>query len=173
LTIAQTRPNGEPPPRVGACADRTGAAYYALEHNRSVENDTPLLITFEADLRDVIVDGRDFLYHLFQFGKPQRARAVAEQLFGRAILRYVDRAWLAEDQKQRLALCDLAIQDDEVIKAHAQNRRVIGGRYRTRFCNAFLVRLPIRAEAILDVRQLEPSEAPEPEITLDVIRRCP
>jgi hypothetical protein len=47
------------------------------------------------------------------------------------------------------------------------------GRYRTRFCNAFLVHLPIRAEAILDVRQLEPSEAPEPEITLDVIRRCP
>jgi hypothetical protein len=61
LTTAHTRPAGEPLPRVGACADRTGATYYALKHNWSTENDTPLLITFEADVRDVIVDGRDFL----------------------------------------------------------------------------------------------------------------
>src|SRR5262249_31694416 len=98
LTITHTKPASEPPPRVGACADRTGAAYYALKHNRSAENDTPLLITFEADLRDVIIDGRDFLYPLFQLGKPDRARSVAEQLFGPAILRYVDRAWSTEDQ---------------------------------------------------------------------------
>jgi hypothetical protein len=170
LNTAHTRPAGEPPPRVGACADRIGAAYYALKHNWSPENAIPLLITFEADASDVIVDGRDFLYTLFQFGKPHRARSVAEQLFGNAILRYVDRAWSTEDQKQRLALCDLAVQDDAVIKAHAKNRKVIGGRYRTRFCSAFLVRLPISPDAVRDVRQLELGELPEPEITLDIIR---
>jgi hypothetical protein len=94
---------------------------------------------------------------------------VAEQVFGSAIVRYVDRAWSTEDQKQRLALCDLAIQDNDVITAHAQNRKVIGGRYRTRFCSAFLVRLPVRAEAVVDVCQLQASEMPEPDFTLDNI----
>jgi hypothetical protein len=37
LTTAHTKPTGEPPPWVGACADLTGAAYYALKHNRSSE----------------------------------------------------------------------------------------------------------------------------------------
>jgi hypothetical protein len=96
---------------------------------------------------------------------------MAEQLFGSAILRYVDRAWSTEDQERRLALCDLAIQDDEVIKAHAQNTKVIGGRYRTRFCNAFLVRLPISPEAVRDVRQLDPTQVPAAEISLhDILR---
>jgi hypothetical protein len=95
---------------------------------------------------------------------------VAEQLYGSAIRRYVDRAWSTEDQKQRIALCDLAVQDDAIVKAHAQNKTVIGGRYSTRFCSAFLVRLPVRAEAVLDVRQLELREVPDPEVSLDNIR---
>ena len=170
LTTAHTKPSGDSPPWVGACADPLGAAYYALKHNRSSENDIPLLITFEADLRNVIIDGRDFLYTLFQLGDPDRARPVAEQLFGSAICRYVDRAWSSKDQKQRIALCDLAVQDDAVITAHAKNKTVIGGRYSTRFCNAFLVRLPVRPEAILDARRLELREIPEPEVSLDKIR---
>jgi hypothetical protein len=170
LSTVHTKPTGEAPPRVGACADRTGAAYYALSHNRSIQNDTPLLITFEADVKDVIIDGRDFLYTLFQFGKPDHARSVAEQLFGAAILRYVDRAWSTEDQHRRIALCDLAVQDEAVIRAHAKNKTVIGGRYGTRFCNAFLVRLPISPEAVHDIRRLEPEELPAPKINLDMIR---
>jgi hypothetical protein len=150
LTTAHTKPTGAPLPWV-ACADPTGASYYALKHNRSSENDIPLLITFEADLRNVIIDGRNFLYTLFQFGEPHRARPVVEQLFGTAIHRYVDRAWSTKDQEHRIALCDLAVQDDAAVNAHAQNKTVIGGRYSTRFCGAFLVRLPVTAEAVLDV----------------------
>jgi hypothetical protein len=166
LTIAHTKPSDEPQARIGACADEIGAAYYALKHNRSSVNEAPLLIIFEANIRDVIIDGRDFLYTLFQFGDPQVARPVAEQLFGRSIGWYLDRAWSTYDQQQRIALCDLAVQDDAVIQAHALNKTVIGGRVSTRFCNAFLVSVPVAAEKVLEVQELEPGDIPDPQVTL-------
>jgi hypothetical protein len=61
--------------------------YYALKHNRSGGNDAPLLISFEAELADLIVDGSDFLFTLFQFGDPLKARPLAQRLFGSAVLR--------------------------------------------------------------------------------------
>ena len=76
---------------------------------------------------------------------------MAERLFGPAVLRYVDRAWQTDDQQQRIGLCKLAVQDDDVIAAHARNRTVIGGRYGTRFCSAFLVRAPVAPSRIVDV----------------------
>lgn len=155
VTLAATRPVGQAPPWVCACADEAGAAYYACQHNRSTRNDTPLLITFNANAAEVIVDGRDFLYTLFQMGDPKRALPVAERLFGSAILRYLDRAWSSEDQEQRVAICDLAVQDDAVVKAHAANEAVIEGRYGTRFRNAFMVQLPVPSERIVDVRAIE------------------
>jgi len=93
-------------------------------------------------LSDVIVDGRDFLYTVFQLGS-DRARPAVERLFGSAILRYVDRAWATDkhDQEQRISICHLAVQDDEVVRAHARNATVIGGRYDTEFCSAFMVRI--------------------------------
>jgi hypothetical protein len=154
---------------VAACADATGASYYANDHNRTDENNAPLLITFEANIRDVIIDGRDFLYTLFQFGDPDRADPVAELLFGSAIRRYLDRAWSTEDQIQRICFCDLAVQDDAVIEAHARNATVIEGRYGTRFCNAFLVRLPIPADRIVDVAPAKDLNTPECQITLRAI----
>ena len=59
----------------------------------------------------MIVDGRDFLYTLFQLGDPVRARPIVERAYGRAILRFVDRAWSAQNE-HRIALCDLAVQDE-------------------------------------------------------------
>ena len=76
---------------------------------------------------------------------------MAERLFGPAVLRYVDRAWQTDDQQQRIGLCKLAVQDDDVIAAHARNRTVIGGRYGTRFCSAFLVQVPVAPSRIVDV----------------------
>jgi hypothetical protein len=171
LNVDDTKPKGLPPPRVGACAEFNGAAYYALQHNRSADNNSPLLITFEADIADVIIDGRDFLYTSFQLGNPDKARSILGRLFGAPILRYVDRAWATErGSQQRIALCDLAVQDEAVIGAHARNTAVIGGRYRTRFCNAFLVKLPIGPDRIIDVVELGPTVMPNPDVTLDDVR---
>jgi predicted RecB family nuclease len=44
---------------------------------------------FLSDERSIAVDGRDFLYTLFQFGEPSRARAVLERSFEHSVLRYV------------------------------------------------------------------------------------
>ena len=52
------------PTWVCACGDEMGAIYYTTKHNRDRENNTPVLISFDANLRDVIIDGRDFLYRL-------------------------------------------------------------------------------------------------------------
>jgi hypothetical protein len=168
-------PRKETSPRVCACAHKTGAAFYACKKNINVVDNASIVVTFEADISDVIVDGRDFLFTLFQLGDPDLARPIAERLFGKAVLRYVDRAFAADkhDQGQRIALCHLAVQDDEVILAHAGNSTVIGGRYGTEFCSAFLVRLPVASHRIVAVEQVPMGtvEFPEPEITLPMI--CP
>lgn len=152
-------------------ADEKGAKYYACYHNRSDENDTPILITFDADVGSVIVDGRDFLFTLFQGGDPERARPVAQRLFGDAILHYLDCAWSTDDQLQRVAWCKLAVQDDGVVMSHTANRSVIGGRHNTRFCSAFMVRTPIEPTQVVEARQFDDNfEIPAVEISLDIIR---
>jgi hypothetical protein len=71
-----------------------GAAYYAWKHNQSADRNTPLVVEFEADVADVYIDGRDFLFTAFQFWDREtkdawerQARALAT-LFGDAVLRY-------------------------------------------------------------------------------------
>jgi hypothetical protein len=174
ITRAETRPNDNLPDWVCACAEQAGALYYACYHNRSKEHNAPLLIVFDAELKDIIVDGRDFLYTLFQLGEPTLALPVAIRLFGPAISRYLNRAWATDDQKQRVALCDLAIQDESVIVAHAANQTVIGGRYGTIFRSAFMVRAPIAAHCILDVRVVDKSlPVPSIDVGLQAIIRKP
>jgi hypothetical protein len=158
ITLADTRPEAPEPSWVCACAEEAGALYYACSHNKSVEKDTPILIVFDAEASEVIVDGRDFLYTAFQLGDPNRARPV------------IDRAWLTEDE-ERIALCDLAVQDDAVVLAHARNNIMIGGRHRTRFRSAFLVRSPVPPERIVDVRTVEHDfDLPDVEISLNDVR---
>jgi hypothetical protein len=159
VSLAHTR-SGEKLPRVFACGDVAGASYYACKHNRKKHNDTPILITFEADLADVIVDGRDFLYLLFDSGDPARAREPLRRLFGEGLLSYLDRAWNTADRGARKALCDVAVQDPEVIRAHAANTAVIGGKSNTLFASAFMVRLPVPASRIVDARLIDCSRVP-------------
>lgn len=139
-------------PVVCACGDELGATYYAIRHNRSDDKISPVLITFEADLSGLHIDGRDFLYNfVFQMGHSEGQRRCALEMFGPALARYLDRAWQRNDTQYRIALCDLAVQDPDVIEKHHANTVVIGGRYGTIFRSAFFVRLPIGPESILAV----------------------
>jgi hypothetical protein len=171
ISRADVEPDAEMPNWVCACADRSSALYYACNHNITSENNASLLISFKAELSDVIIDGRDFLYTMFQLGDPDRARPIAQQLFGTAILRYVDRAWDTDQDDQRISICSLAVQDDDVIRAHASNATAISRRSSTQFCNAFMVRLPIASDSIVSVEEIEIERAtlPRAQVTLDMI----
>ena len=136
---------------VCACGTLGGAEYYAWEHNRSRSNDTSVLIEFESHIDHVRIDGRDFLYTAFQMGDPEKARPILEEVFGESILKYADPAWDSPDQSKRIALCDLATMDPDVISAHYANRTIIGGRHHTVFENAFTVSFPVGPEAIIRV----------------------
>ena len=172
LTTGETRGDHIPEePAICACGEEDGAAHYAWRHNRSGDDDTPLMIEFKAPVEHVAVDGRDFLYTAFQLGKPERARDVLAGLFGPRVLRYAERAWARKEGQHDIAMCDLAILDPDVIAAHHTNRTVIGGRYRTVFRNAFTVRMPVEPSAIVRVWApiLEPARA-LPQVSLDDVR---
>ncbi|MDX5494291.1 MAG: hypothetical protein LPK86_12480, partial [Alphaproteobacteria bacterium] len=172
LSRQDTRPGTKAVAAVCACGDELGAAYYACSHNLSPDNDTPILIEFEAPQSAAAVDGKDFLYTTFQLGDPERARHVLERSFGKAVLRYADRAWSSEDQSFRMAQCDLAIHDPEVVEAHHSNDVVLAGRYKTIFQSAFTVELPIQPETIINVWSPSYTPAmPAPGVRLDDILR--
>jgi hypothetical protein len=173
VSLEDTRPKQDYPDWVCACAEKSGASYYACHHNYSEERNTPLLISFEADVRDVIVDGRDFLYTAFQGGDPDRAMPILVELFGPTIRKYLERAWATKEQNLRIAMCDLAINDDDIVEEHARNNKVINGRYRTTFKNAFMVRLPVSADRIVEVERIKREPKLEPDITLDMVRTRP
>ena len=136
---------------VFACGTLEGAAYYAWEHNRSETNNTPILIEFESYLDQVRIDGRDFLYLSFQGGDPEEARTVLESIYGSKILRYAELAWASRDHGRRVALCDLATLDPDVVLAHYASRTIIRGRYGTTFENAFTVAYPVLPSDIVRV----------------------
>jgi hypothetical protein len=172
VTTDDTKFDCNKPSWVCACADKVGATYYATKHNRTSEQNVPLLICFEARLRDVIIDGQDFLYTVFQLGDPLRAGPLLKKIYGQNIARYMDRAWATEDQSQRIAMCDLATQDDAIIAAHAVNNVVITGRHNTRFRSAFMVRTPVSAAEIVSVGPIEGNVyMPEPDVALTEILR--
>jgi hypothetical protein len=118
-------------PAVCAGGDLDGASYYAWTHNQTGPNEAPVIIEFEADLERVAIDGKDCLYTVFQMGEPTRARAFIHTAFGDKGLNYAERAWQIEEQNTRIALCDVAIYDREVVAAHHSNPLVIAGRFGT------------------------------------------
>jgi hypothetical protein len=123
LSTDDTRgPRETAPVGICFCGEESSAAVYACERNVSHENDTPILIEVEADLEMAAIDGRDFLYAMFQFGDPQKAAPAIARLFGPKVLHFARAAWSSTDHSKRLALCDLAIHDSEVIAHHYRNR---------------------------------------------------
>jgi hypothetical protein len=117
----------------------------------------------------IVVDGRDFLYNFaFQeVGNSAKVRLLRE-VFGKAIERYLVQAWASDDMDYRIAMCDLAIQDNDVIEAHAKNTCVIGGRHNTVFCSAFIVKLPVNSRDILGFPS--PVSVPAPQLSIDQFR---
>jgi hypothetical protein len=79
---------------------------------------------------------------------------VLSALYGSAIRRYFETAAETQDQTHRIAMCNLASFDQDVVRAHYANCLVIAGRHRTRFESAFLVRAPVQSESIRNVRPL-------------------
>jgi len=156
-------------------ADKVGATYYATTHNISDEKTVPVLIEVEVDLENVFIDGRDFLYTVFSHiqnedkQKLKRLEANLSKIFGKGIVKYIDKV-VNNPESDKFAVCDLAIQDNQVIKDHSKNKILIGGRYGTIFHSAFIVKTPVKPEYIKNIEILEQT-APtlQPEITLNEI----
>ena len=137
---------------VCACGTPEGADYYAWEHNRNMTDETPILIEFEANVDQVRIDPRDFLFPAFQGGEPEIARDILEQVYGHKITKYINPAWASQDQGKRIALCHMATLDGDVILAHYENRATIRGKHGTIFDNAFTIAFPVEAKNIVCVR---------------------
>lgn len=138
-----------------ACGVPSDAAYYALQHNFSAEtNDHPIVIDFTAPIDEVYVDPRDFLCTAFQLwdresqAHQERQSMMLQDLFGTAILRYFAAVCRSKNQTYRIAMCNLAALDPEVVEGHMVNRKMIGGRYNTRFSSAFIVKAPVDSNRI-------------------------
>lgn len=157
-----------------ACGDTIGAYYYALKHNRTVEKSFPILIKFRASIDDIYVDSCDFLCTAFQFWdretKSARAKQalVLEELFGQKILLYFDRCAREREQSIRIALCNLAAFDIEVVLAHYNNRKIIRGRYGTTFCSAFYVKAPVNPSQIISCEPILDKKWIDPKIDVNI-----
>jgi hypothetical protein len=152
-----------------ACGEQNGASFYAERDRRS--DQIGLVIEFSVPVSDVLVDGRDFLYN-FVFQAPRLSepqRELVRRAFGARIDHYIGRAFRFEDTRQRIAVCDLAVQNPEVIQEHHRNRLTIQGRYNTQFCSAFLVRVPIPPARIRGI-QSSSFEPKTPDLSIATFR---
>lgn len=167
LSRDDTEPKSLLRPATYACGTPDSAARYAWYSCRESHDRTPLIIEFDAKITDLRVDGKDFLYTVFQGGCPDRASDMIRRVFGEKVLTYAQRAWNTDCTDRKVAYCDLATMDSDVIKAHYANSELIGGRGSTIFRNAFLVALPVLPENIVNVVQLTSKESPQvPSIRL-------
>ncbi len=149
--------NGE---KVICFADSVGAAYYAKRHNITKEKTIPVLIEIEEDIENIFIDGRDFLYTCFQNidtknkEKYFRQKETLIKIFGNDIVKYLNKI---QDNASidKIALCDLVIQDNEIIKNHYENNILIQGRYNTIFHSAFFVKTPILNSKVKKVEILD------------------
>ena len=169
LTTKDTR-EGYPEFPAIAFADELGAYYYALHHNYR-PGYIPLVIKIHLDVRKryVYVDGRDFLYTVFglwdkrNLAKMYEVKKVYQivsdvlrKVYGEKVLRYFQKASQSKDSNYRIAVCDLAVHDLEVLLAHFSSEIVIKGRYGVTFRASFFVEAPIGPEEIIEVFKPDP-----------------
>ena len=139
------------------CGDEFGATHYAASYSRSDERRHGIMVTYSMTLSDLAVDGKDFLYTVFQLWDRNQThhretvRDVLEIIYGKAILDYFDTAAEMKDTIERVGICDLACVDLEVVRQHHRNRLLIHGRYHTRFFSAFQMQAPVPSQQIISV----------------------
>jgi len=142
LSIADTRFDGGQPATF-ACGDENGGAHYAWREDTGEGTRVPIMVEFEADPADVVVDGRDGLYTLIHLAGHPEVRFMLAMAWGEAVLPYLDAAAATELNnpgfEQRLAICDLACTDPDVVAAHHTNQKPILGRCETRYKSAFML----------------------------------
>lgn len=172
LSTADTRRRADEIPTICACGDEAGAAFYAAEHEAS-DGSVPLIIEMYVEVDRVWVDGRDFLYPAFQIFD-QRSnhnlagqRSLLEKCFGRAVLPYFDASTARKKPNYRIAMCDLAIEDPDVVMQHSRNRILLQGRYKTRFRSAFGIETPVTPPQIVAVRRTSVPPREKPAVTLE------
>ncbi|MEM2570053.1 MAG: hypothetical protein QXT67_08995, partial [Candidatus Bathyarchaeia archaeon] len=169
LTKRDTR-EGYPEFPAIAFADELGAYYYALHHNYK-PGYVPLVIRARLDIQKkyIYIDGRDFLYTVFGlwdkkdlvkiYGVEKAYYMVSEVLkkvYGSKVLKYFERTLQVQDSDYRIAMCDLAVHDLDIVLAHACNKIVIRGRYNVTFRAAFFVEAPIKPEEIVEIFEPDP-----------------
>jgi hypothetical protein len=161
----------------GMCfADKLGANYYAFTHNVTEVDTIPIVIKVEGiDINDTAIDGRDFLYTVFNFidrndiEKTKRQKAELSKVYGEQIGLYVDKI-MKHHNSDKYAVCDLAITDNNIIEFHLKNNILIKGRYNTNFKSAFLIKTPIDSLSITEILINEPYNEEQKEfICLDGI----
>lgn len=157
-----------------ACGEEVGAAFYAWKHNSHPGRpEEQIAVEFTAPIEDVIVDGRDLLYTVFQFwdwsaaGGTMSAATKETQLrlvkkvFGTKVQDYFLAARNTLDQERRIGFAALATIDPAVIRAHWKNRTPLRGRSGTTFCSAFIVRGPVPSDRITRVYRPTRWSAPQ------------
>jgi hypothetical protein len=143
-------------PMTYACASFEDAAFYAKRGAG-----LPVVIAVEVPLENVAIDGKDFLYTVFQLWdrggrrdhKPE-VRYILDKLFGPALAKWFDQAAAESEQAARIGLCDLAADDLAAISAHYLNKIAIAGRYGTLFCSAFDLPAKVDSADILMVEDV-------------------
>lgn len=135
-------------------ADKLGATYYALQHNKTKEKNISLLIEVEVPISDVIIDGRDFLFTAFNLGILKSNNQILECqieilkfIFGNSIEIYIDKLI----ETKNIAIIDLIEYDDNIIKDYFNNNVLLNGRYNTIFRYSFMVKAPIKSNMINDI----------------------
>ncbi|HBC3450915.1 TPA: hypothetical protein KDY51_004832 [Vibrio parahaemolyticus] len=156
-----------------ATASKNTALYYATKHNRSIENDSPILIEFEVDISSIYIDGRDLLYTVFQSLKcHEDNQSKLEKLisiFGCSIERYFNSAVHASGLEYKLAMANLACFDQRNVKEHMLNTTTMKGRCGTVFQSAFVVQAPVLSTDIKSCSTMELGSyiPPKVDVTLD------
>lgn len=129
-------------------------------------------------MKNIAIDGRDFLYTVFSFIDPKdltktkRQVEKLKELFGNKIEHYVEKI-IKHPNSDKFAICDLAIVDNEIIIEHSKNQKIIGGRCNTTFKSAFFGKVPIQSNQIINIERLANDYSiNHPEITLnDILER--